>query len=144
MADETDQILVDPVGKRDRTKFNGAVGKLCADKQNICIAFVPCTFINSGGICSGFDEFLVKAFSKDDMMAFGQWGTSIRSTLQYARHTISATIVNAHAEYVITNMRSAFAARGKLGVEMAWWHANNFPQHRLILLMCLMTSLKMC
>ena len=27
-------------------------------------------------------------------------------------------------------MRSAFAARGKRGVEMAWWHANNFPQHR--------------
>ena len=31
---------------------------------------------------------------------------------------------------VIGNMRSAFAARGKRGVEMAWWHANNFPQHR--------------
>jgi len=126
-ADETDRILVDPVGKRDRTKFNGAVGKLCAEQN---IAFVPCTFINSGGISSGFDEFLVKAFSKDDTMAFGQWGTSIRSTLQYARHTITATIVNAHAEYVIGNMRSAFAARGKRGVEMAWWHANNFPQHR--------------
>ena len=53
----------------------------------------------------------------------------IRSTLQYARHTITATIVNAHAEYVIGNMRSAFAARGRRGVEMAWWHANNFPQH---------------
>ena len=119
--------MVDPVGKRDRTKFNGAVGKLCAEQN---IAFVPCTFINSGGISSGFDEFLVKAFSKDDTMAFGQWGTSIRSTLQYARHTITATIVNAHAEYVIGNMRSAFAARGKRGVEMAWWHANNFPQHR--------------
>ena len=65
-------------------------------------------------------------------MAFGQWGTSIRSTLQYARLTITATIGNAHAEYVTTPMRSAFAARGKRGVEMAWWHANNcnFPQHR--------------
>ena len=27
-------------------------------------------------------------------------------------------------------MRSAFAARGRSGVEMAWWHANSFPQHR--------------
>ena len=27
-------------------------------------------------------------------------------------------------------MRSAFAVRGKSGVEMAWWHANNFPQNR--------------
>ena len=27
-------------------------------------------------------------------------------------------------------MRSAFPARGKLGVEMARWYANNFPQHR--------------
>ena len=29
------------------------------------------------------------------------------------------------------HMRSAFAVRGRRGVEMAWWHANNFPQHRL-------------
>lgn len=33
-------------------------------------------------------------------------------------------------DIVFANMRSAFAARGKRGVEMAWWHANNFPQHR--------------
>jgi len=42
----------------------------------------------------------------------------------------SGRLVNAHAEFVIANMRSAFAARGKRGVEMAWWHTNNFPQHR--------------
>ena len=24
----------------------------------------------------------------------------------------------------------AFAARDKTGVELAWWHANYFPQHR--------------
>lgn len=50
--------------------------------------------------------------------------------MQYAKHTITATSANAHAEYVIANMRSAFAARGKSVVEMAWWHANTFPQHR--------------
>lgn len=44
--------------------------------------------------------------------------------------TMSAAIVNAHCEYVIANMRSAFPARGKQGVEMAWRHAYNFPQHR--------------
>ena len=27
-------------------------------------------------------------------------------------------------------MPSAFVARGRSGVEMAWWRANNFPQHR--------------
>ena len=27
-------------------------------------------------------------------------------------------------------MRSAFATRGNSGVEMAWWHMNNFPKHR--------------
>ena len=38
-----------------------------------------------------------------------------------ALHTITATIVNAHAEYVIINMRSAaFATRGKADVELAW------------------------
>lgn len=51
------------------------------------------------------------------------------STLQCARHTIAATIVNAHTEYVIANMQSAFATRGKADVELAWWHANNFPMH---------------
>jgi len=78
---------------------------LCAEKN---IEFVLCTFLNSGDISGSFDEFLIKAFAKDDMMTAGQWGTSIRSTLQYARHTITATIVNAHAEYVIGNMRWAF------------------------------------
>ena len=112
-----DRVLVDPIGKRDRSKLDGPVGKLCAEKN---IEFVPCTFLNSGGISGTFDDFLIKAFAKDDMMTAGQWGTSIRSTLQYARHTITATIVNAHAEYVIGNMRSAFAARGRRGVEMAW------------------------
>ncbi len=43
--------------------------------------------------------------------------------------------MNAHAEYVIANMRSAFATRGKTDrgktdVELAWWHANKFPMHR--------------
>ena len=38
--------------------------------------------------------------------------------------------MNAHAEYVIANMRSAFASRGKTDVELAWWHANKFPMHR--------------
>lgn len=39
--------------------------------------------------------------------------------------TITATIVKAHAEYVIGNMRSAFAARGKCGV------ATISKQHRV-------------
>ena len=34
--------------------------------------------------------------------------------------------MNAHAEYVIANMRSAFATRGKTDVELAWRHANKF------------------
>lgn len=62
-ADEADRVLVDPVGKRDRTKLDGPVGKLCAEKN---IAFVPCTFLNSGGISGSFDEFLIKAVAKDD------------------------------------------------------------------------------
>ena len=37
--------------------------------------------------------------------------------------------MNAHAEYVIANMRSAFATRGKTDVELAWW-PNKFPMHR--------------
>lgn len=39
--------LVDPIGKRDRSKLDGPVGKLCVEKN---IEFVPCTFLNSGGI----------------------------------------------------------------------------------------------
>ena len=38
-------------------------------------------------------------------------------------------IVNAHAEYVIANMRAAFATCGKTDVELAWRHANKFPMH---------------
>ena len=38
--------------------------------------------------------------------------------------------MNALAEYIIANMRSAFATRGKTDVELAWWHANKLPMHR--------------
>ena len=58
--------MVDPVGKRDRTKLDGPVGKLCAKKN---IEFVPCTFLNSGGISGSFDVFLIKAFAKDNMIS---------------------------------------------------------------------------
>ena len=70
------------------------------------------------------------------------WGTSIRSTLQYARHTITATIVNAHAEYVIGNMRSAL----RRGAGEAWkWHGGMLTTSRSTgLLMFLMTSSVMC
>ena len=46
-------------------------------------------------------------------------------------YCITATIVTrATPRCIRGNMQSAFAARGRSGVEMAWWHANNFPQHR--------------
>ena len=40
--------------------------------------------------------------------------------------------MNAHAEYVIANMRSPFATRGKTDAELAWWHANKFLMHRFV------------
>ena len=32
-ANEVDRVLVDPIGKRDRSKLDGPVGKLCAEKN---------------------------------------------------------------------------------------------------------------
>ena len=127
-ADDADCAMADPVHRRDTAKYNGAVGMICA-RENL--ELIPCTFLNSGGLSDRFYDFLRRAFlDVDDSTTSGQWGTTIRTTLQYARHTITATIVNAHAEYVIANMRSAFATRGKTDVELAWWHANKFPMHR--------------
>ena len=48
----------------------------------------------------------------DDSTASSQWSTIIRTTLQYARHTITATIVNAHAEYVVANIAAKGRRRG--------------------------------
>lgn len=50
-----------------------------------------------------------------------------RSTLQYARHTITASnrrqpSVHAHAAYAIRNTQTACAARGHHGAELAWRH----------------------
>lgn len=72
----TESWLIQSASATALSSMAHTVEKLCAEQN---IAFVPCTFINSGGISSGFDEFLVKAFSKDHTMAFGQWGTSIQS-----------------------------------------------------------------
>lgn len=35
-----------------------------------------------------------------------------------------ATIANAHADYVIRNMRTAFQNRGRSEVYHAWWNGN--------------------
>ena len=123
-ADDADCAMADPVHRRDNAKYNGAVGMICA-RENL--ELIPCTFLNSGGLSDRFDDFLRRAFlDVDDSTTSGQWGTTIRTTLQYARHTITAPIVNAHAEYVIANMRSAFATRGKTDVEQ-WRHCTPPP-----------------
>ena len=90
------------------------------------LELIPSTFLNCGSISCRFDNLLRRAFiDVDDSTTSGQCDTAIRSTLQYSRHTITATIMNAHAEYIIANVRSAFAPRGKADVELACWHANN-------------------
>ena len=51
--------------------------------------------------------------------------------LKYQYHCSTAgtfsrrrTIANAHAEYVIRNMRTALQHRGKSEVRLAWWNGN--------------------
>jgi len=39
-------------------------------------------------------------------------------------------LVSSPPPYPPVQTLSSFAARGRRGVELAWWHANNFPQHR--------------
>ena len=78
----------------------------------------------------------VRAFSKRGLVAFYMRGPrsyelypireagrclrmSIKACSTRGLHTVTVTIVNAHAEYMIGNMRSAFSERGKSGVETA-------------------------
>ena len=41
--------------------------------------------------------------------------------LNYATQTMTATIVNAKADYLIKNMRRLFQDNGLEGVELQWW-----------------------
>ena len=116
-----ERASLNPVDIRDRTKHNGTVGRLCADRN---VPLTPCTFINSGGISRTFDRLLITAFGADDSMIPGEFGAFTFSTLQHCRNVLTATIANAHAEYVIRNMRTALQHRGKSEMRLAWWNGN--------------------
>ena len=79
--------------------------------------------LNKKITASGF-EFLITAFGQNDDMVPGEFGRGIHSTLQYCRQVLTATIANAFAEEVVTNMRQAFRRRGRASTEIAWWHAD--------------------
>ena len=116
-----ERASLNPVDIRDRTKHNGTVGRLCAARN---VPLTPCTFINSGGISRTFDRLLITAFGADDSMIPGEFGAFTFSTLQHCRNVLTATIANAHAEYVIRNMRTALQHRGKSEMRLAWWNGN--------------------
>ena len=44
-----------------------------------------------------------------------------RTVLTYATQTVTATIVNAKADYLIKNMRRLFKDNGLEGIELQWW-----------------------
>ena len=120
-ADFTPVRSFNPVEIRERSKRISEVGQLCTNRG---LEFIPLVYVNSGGYGKEFDQFLITAFGQNDDMVPGEFGRGIHSTLQYCRQVLTATIANAFAEEVVTNMRQAFRRRGRASTEIAWWHAD--------------------
>ena len=50
-----------------------------------------------------------------------QLNPDYKTVLNYATQAMTATIVNAKADYLIKNMRRLFQDNGLEGVELQWW-----------------------
>ena len=106
-------------GGRAQSKQDGPTHLFCANFSRLFEPFFL-SWLDAGGTLSAKHAGTIDKSSAtsifidvDDSTTSSQWSTTIRTTLQHARHTITATIVNAltrrvrHRQY--SNMRSAFA-----------------------------------
>ena len=112
---------IGPIKKRDQEKLNGADAAIA--KANGAL-FTSATFLHSAVISQRFDAALVAYFAHADNANEYVWGPGTIDALDNARQTITASIANHHADYIVANQKAALRARGRSQVELKWWHAN--------------------
>ena len=112
---------IGPIKKRDQEKLNGADAAIA--KANGAL-FTSATFLHSAVINQRFDAALVAYFAHADNANEYVWGPGTIDALDNARQTITASIANHHADYIVANQKAALRARGRSQVELKWWHAN--------------------
>ena len=103
-------------GGRAQSKQDGPTHLFCANFSRLFLPFFL-SWLDAGGTLSAkhagtIDKSSATSIDVDDSTTSSQWSTTIRTTLQHVRHTITATIVNALTRRVRCRQYAiAFAAR---------------------------------
>ena len=106
------------MGARDNKKMKSENAKDAMAKRAV---YVPATFMHIAGI----SHIMKKVYEKHNVTSFRhaapnmalQLSPDYRTMLNYATQTVTATIVNAKANYLIKNMRRLFKDNCLDGVE---------------------------
>ena len=106
-----------PMDTRFDVKRNSEDARLAAVNHAM---LAPCVFAYNGGIHMEFDKMLVKMFARSKAPHVFAFPDDIRDALHHVRQSITATIVNSHADYYIKNQRKAYQTR-RPDTELQWW-----------------------
>ena len=110
------------MGARDNKKMKSENAKDAMAKGAV---YVPATFMHIAGI----SHIMKKVYEKHNVTSFRhaapnmalQLSPDYRTMLNYATQTVTATIVNAKANYLIKNMRRLFRITALTVLNFSWW-----------------------
>ena len=115
---EDETTHMNPMEVRDNTKMKSEDAKTAMANG---AAYVPATFMHTGGMSHIMKKHIVTTFRHAAPNMALQLNPDYKTVLNYATQTMTATIVNAKADYLIKNMRRLFQDNGLEGVELQWW-----------------------
>ena len=107
-----------PMGARDNKKMKSEDARTAMANGAV---YVPATFMHTGGMSHIMKKHIVTSFRHATPNMALQLNPDYKTVLNYATQTMTATIVNAKADYLIKNMRRLFQDNGLEGVELQWW-----------------------
>ena len=107
-----------PMEARDNKKMKSEDARTAMANGAV---YVPATFMHTGGMSHIMKKHIVTSFRHATPNMALQLNPDYKTVLNYATQTMTATIVNAKADYLIKNMRRLFQDNGLEGVELQWW-----------------------
>ena len=105
---------------RDNTKMKSGDARTATTNGAV---YVPATstFMHTGGMSHIMKKHIVTSFRHATPNMALQLNPDYKTVLNYATQAMTATIVNAKADYLIKNMRRLFQDNGLEGIELQWW-----------------------
>lgn len=102
--------------QRVKTKETSSDAKWVAQKAtgNVPVKYVTGVFSHhGGGVVPDYAHFIGQLFCRGQVPAKFQVPGREVSAVRYAHYYLAAATVNAHAEYVVRNLKSAYKQRGQ-------------------------------